>query len=211
MYMARASAADGIAPADLLITDRLRTRLARTSDVRGELNAFREVSSAACRDPDRAVQRFLDMAVGLCPSAGSAGLCELQVEDGETIFRWTHLAGEFAPYVGGVTPRHVSPCGLCLDRGHTILVSRPARVFPYFNDAHVPIVEALIVPLGPAEDPIGTVWVASHREVVRGFDRTDAQIMEHLADLLQLTLRLQRLQRAAALAPLTPAAQGPHA
>lgn len=83
----------------------------------------------------------------------------------------------------------------------------PARARLQLFQRRPPIIEGLIVPLGGAEDPpIGTLWITSHHEVVRGFDRTDAQIMEHLADLLQLTLRLQRLQRALAPAPLTSAA-----
>jgi hypothetical protein len=69
---------------------------------------------------------------------------------GETLFRWTALAGEFGPYVGGTTPRHFSPCGLCLDRNTAILISRPARLFEYFNEASAPIVEGLIVPLRDA-------------------------------------------------------------
>ena len=66
---------------------------------------------------------------------------------GEPVFRWDALAGAFAPYVGGTTPRRFSPCGLCLDRDATILVSRPARVFRYFEAAEPEIVEGLIVPV----------------------------------------------------------------
>src|SRR5690349_3924489 len=73
-------------------------------------------------------------------------------QHGQTLFRWTALAGEFAPYLGGTTPRHLSPCGLCLDRDTAILVSRPARVFEYFNDASAPIIEdwscRFIMPMG---------------------------------------------------------------
>ena len=191
------SSAAAIAPAELLVTQRLRTRLARTGDLRAELDAFRELSALMVRDPESAVQRFLELAIELCPAAGSAGLSELERGDGgEEIFRWTALAGEFAPYVGGTTPRDFSPCGLCLSRGTTILVERPARVFAYFDEAHVPIVEGLIVPLYDADGtPLGTLWVTSHAEDVRGFDSTDARVMEHLAAQLLLSMKLRRLGR----------------
>lgn len=181
--------------AALLATERLHSRLARAGDLRAELDAFRELSNLAATDPGQAIQRFLELAIELCPSAGSAGLSELELDEhGELLFRWTALAGEFAPYVGGTTPRHFSPCGLCLDFGRTILLERPARLFTYFDDAHVPIVEGLVVPLG-GTNPVGTIWVASHTEDVRGFDQTDAQVMEHLAAQLLLTLKLQRLEQ----------------
>lgn len=182
-------------PTELLVTERLYSRLARASDLRAELEAFRELAILGAADPDKAVQRFLELAIHLCPAAGSAGLSELEVDDkGDGLFRWTALAGEFAPYVGGGTPRDFSPCGLCLDRGRTILVERPDRVFTYLAEAHVPIVEGLIVPLGKPSH-VGTIWIASHSDQVRGFDRTDAQVMEHLAAQLFMTLNLRRLRR----------------
>jgi two-component sensor histidine kinase len=112
--------------------------------------------------------------------------------DGTAQFRWTALAGEFASYVGGTTPRHHSPCGLCLDEGATILVARPARAFEYFNTAHVPIIEGLIVPLyDTGRQPLGTLWIVSHEEG-RGFDATDARVMEQLAVQLVLALKCQK-------------------
>ena len=191
------SAAAAISPAELLVTHRLQTRLARAGDLRAELDAFRELSVLTTQDPRGAVQRFLELAIELCPAAGSAGLSELeQNEQGEPVFRWTALAGEFAPYVGGTTPRDFSPCGLCLSHGSTILVERPARVFTYFDAAHVPIVEGLIVPLYEADGTaIGTLWVTSHSEDVRGFDSSDARVMEHLAAQLLLSMKLQRFSR----------------
>jgi GAF domain-containing protein len=189
------SRVDRLDAAGLLVTERLHSRMARASDLRAELDAFRELASLASTDAEKAIQRFLELAVHLCPSAGSAGLSEIQSdEDGQPIFRWTAMAGEYAPYVGGKTPRDFSPCGLCLDRGRTILVDRPARVFTYLADAHRPIVEGLIVPLG-MPNPLGTIWIVSHSDEVRGFDRTDAQVVESLAAQLFLTLDLQRMRR----------------
>ena len=179
-------------PPDVLIMEQLRTRPARDPDLSQEVRAFHELSSLIMRSPDQAIQHFLNCALELC-QAGSAGVSLLEMHEDDTAqFRWTALAGEFASYVGGTTPRHHSPCGLCLDEGATILVSRPARAFDYFNTAHVPIIEGLIVPLyDTGRQPLGTLWIVLHEEG-RGFDATDARVMEQLAVQLVLAFKWQK-------------------
>ena len=180
-------------PDDLLVTHQLYQRPARAADLSTELDAYRELSAIMATDPPLAIRRFLDLALELCPAAGSAGLSELaENSDEEQTFQWTALSGAFAPFEGGSTPRLFSPCGLCLDNHHTILVERPARVFTYFNDAEPEIVEGLIVPLyDTGKRPLGTLWVASHDPQSR-FDPTDARIMEQLAVQLVLAIKLRR-------------------
>jgi two-component sensor histidine kinase len=186
------SSPPSIRPDDIVITHRLYRRKARAADLVAELRAFHELSALLSVDPNLAIQRFLDLAVELCPGAGSAGLSELVVELGGELFRWTAMSGAFAEYVGGTTPRDFSPCGLCLDRNQTILVDRPARLFTYFNDAKPDIFEGLIVPLlDTGKRPIGTLWVASHTDSVR-FDPTDARVLEQLAVQLVLAIKLRR-------------------
>ncbi|HEY8593357.1 MAG TPA: histidine kinase dimerization/phosphoacceptor domain -containing protein [Sphingomicrobium sp.] len=182
-----------IAAEDLLITDQLYRRSPRAADLETELAAYRELSSLMAVEPVEAIQRFLDLALELCPAAGSAGLSELPLDGAsDAVFTWTAMSGAFAPYVGGTTPRDFSPCGLCLDHHHTILVERPGRVFTYFNDAEPEIIEGLIVPLyDTGKRPIGTLWVTSH-EYGRPFDATDARVMEQLAVQLVLAIKLRR-------------------
>jgi two-component sensor histidine kinase len=179
-------------PEDLLTTHNLYRRRARPAPLESELKAYHELSVIMASDPVAAIARFLELALELCPAAGSAGLSELVEEDGEGIFLWTAMAGAFAPYVGGKTPRDFSPCGLCLDNHHTILVDRPGRVFTYFNDASPAISEGLIVPLyDTGKRAIGTLWVTSHTAGAK-FDPTDARIMEQLAIQLVLAIKLRR-------------------
>ena len=180
-------------PEDLLVTPRLFQRPARAPDLNVELDAYRELSALMTVDPVAAIQRFLDLSLELCPAAGSAGLSEISEDsEGTPIFRWTAMSGAFADYVGGSTPRNFSPCGLCLDQHHTILVDRPARLFTYFEDAEPEIVEGLIVPLyDTGKRPLGTLWVTSHEDGA-GFDATDARIMEQLAIQLVLAIKLRR-------------------
>ena len=178
-----------IAPRDLLDTDALRQRPTRSNSRIAQIRAFHDLSKLIMTSPDAAVQRFLELAVELC-DAGSAGWSRLGHNDtGEEIFWWDALAGEFSPFVGGTTPRNFSPCGLCLDAGKTVLVSRPARVFTYFDDVDVPIAEALIVPVyGANGAPLGTIWVVHHTDAK--FDANDARVMEELAVQLELALKI---------------------
>ena len=189
--------ADGLAPEDVLAAEEMLARPRKAADLAAEVAAFRELSALMAVDPARVVQRFLELALALC-GAGSSGLSVL-AEDGrgEPVFRWDALAGAFAPYVGGTTPRRFSPCGLCLDRDATILVSRPARVFRYFEAAEPEIVEGLVVPVRgiDAAPPLGTLWVVHHDRRGR-FDAEDARVMEELA--VQMTLALGLLRDAAA-------------
>jgi two-component sensor histidine kinase len=176
---------------ELLITHELYRRRARPAPLEAEVQAYYELSALMASDPVAAIQRFLELALELCPAAASAGLSELTEQDGEPVFRWTAMAGAFAPYVGGTTPRDFSPCGLCLDNHHTVLVDRPYRVFTYFNDANPPITEGLVVPLyDTGKRPIGTLWVTSH--TAAKFDPTDARVMEQLAVQLVLAIKLRR-------------------
>ena len=180
-------------PEDLLITPELYGRRARPADLERELAAHRELSELMTVDPMLAIQRFLDLALELCPAAGSAGLSELQDDPSQgSLFAWTAMSGALAGHVGGTTPRDFSPCGLCLDHHHTILVERPARVFTYFREAAPEIVEGLIVPLyDTGKRPLGTLWVVSHDRQAH-FDPTDARVMEQLAVQLVLALKLRK-------------------
>lgn len=182
-------------PEMLLATHRLYRRKPRSADLDAELAAHRELSSLMSFDAQQAIQRFLDLAVELCPAAGTAGLSELLSGGDAEYFEWTVMSGALADYVGGTTPRNFSPCGLCLDRHHTILVDRPARVFTYLLDANPQICEGLIVPLyDTGKQPFGTLWVSSHDPLAR-FDPTDARIIEQLAVQLVLAIKLRRKAR----------------
>jgi two-component sensor histidine kinase len=71
-------------------------------------------------------------------------------------------------------------------------VARPARVFDYFNQAHIAIVEGLVVPLyDTGRVPLGTIWIVSHDED-RRFDGNDVRVLEQLAIQLVLALKVQQ-------------------
>jgi hypothetical protein len=58
--------------------------------------------------------RCRNSSLELC-GAQSAGISLLEEENGQPIFRWYGVAGEYAPHLWGTTPREFSPCGTVLD------------------------------------------------------------------------------------------------
>ena len=112
----------------------------------------------------------------------------------DTVVHWAAISGALASHEGTDTPRDSSPCGLCLDAGTTIRVSRPQRAFASLRDTQPAIVEDLIVPLyDNASKPLGTLWIA-HHDRKSHFSSDDARIAEQLA--AQSVLALNLLERA---------------
>src|SRR3984893_14470798 len=167
----------------------LHRRPPRQRDLAREVAAINDLARGMVRRPDALQRRFVELALDL-GRAGSAGISMLEEEEhGASLFRCTALAGEFAPFIGGTSPRHFSPCGLCIDQDKAILVSRPARVFEYFNEASAPIIEGLVVPLRDAEGrPVGTMIVAHDEE--RQFDATDVAILQQISSFFALATRM---------------------
>jgi two-component sensor histidine kinase len=174
----------------VLITEELRRRPARRPDHAAELQAMNELALALvdCDDPEALYRKFAEIALNLC-RAGSAGVSLLEVAESGAVFRWVALAGRFALYVGGQTPRHFSPCGLCIDDGGTILLALPGRLFPYLDEVEPPILEGLIVPLFATEGvPLGTIWIVMH-DRSRQLDAEDARVLEGLGRFLGIAAR----------------------
>jgi two-component sensor histidine kinase len=176
---------------ELLITGDLSTRPIEPPDLQAEVAAFHELSTLLAIDPEQALQRFTDLALTLC-HADSAGVSLLSKDDsGEPIFRWAALAGALARYPDSLMPRDLSPSGLCLDQGTTVLVTQPGRLFTSLSNYDVPVTEALVVPLyDTGRAPLGTLWIVSHDEP--RFHANHARIMEQLAVQLVLALKLMQ-------------------
>jgi two-component sensor histidine kinase len=164
-------------------------------DLRLEAAAWRQLAGALAADPSTALSCALDMALAFC-HAGTAGLSLLKTDAANgTIVRWELVHGALAPYEGLDTPVGSSPCGLCLDAGATILVSRPAKAFAWLEDTRPSILEELIAPLRDSQGGVeGTLWIAHHDRRSR-CSADDVRIMEQLAQQIVLTLRLQEHAR----------------
>ena len=160
-------------------------------DLRLESAAWSQLSRALADDPSEALSCAVDVARNLC-HAGTAGL-SLFKPDGANlpVVRWELVRGELACYEGLDTPVSRSPCGLCLDAGATILVSRPAQAFAWLEDTQPSILEELIAPLQDGSgDVAGTLWIA-HHDARSHCSADDVRILEQLASQIVLALRLQ--------------------
>jgi two-component sensor histidine kinase len=159
-------------------------------NLRLEAAAWRQLSRALAADPRAALSCALDIARILC-HAGSAGLSLFKPDRAHHMMvRWELVRGRLADYEGRNTPLGSSPCGLCLDAGATILVSRPERAFAWLGEAPPSIHEELIAPLQASSGSVeGTLWIAHHDGSRCSAD--DVRIMEQLAQHIVLALRLQ--------------------
>lgn len=182
------SSVHNLVPADLVVTERLYARPARAPDLQAEAAAFHELSSLLLTDPQRAVARYVGLALELC-RAGSAGLSLLRDREGDSYFSLEVVAGALSSLTGSRMPRDFSPCGMALEHGQPILLYRPARLFDELAGARPEIFEAFVVPLYDAgQVPLGALWVLAHQEEP-AFDAEDARIMQQLSVQLVLALK----------------------
>lgn len=147
---------------------------------------FSRIRSALAQSPEVALNELVQIAVTHC-HADSAGISlEEQDSTGDLRFRWIAVAGSFAQYLGGTTPRFYSPCGTCIDRG----VPQRYQVWePYYNFLGViaqPIRDGLLIPWHGAERQ-GTLWVVSH-ESNDAFSSSDFELMRKLADFVSANI-----------------------
>jgi two-component sensor histidine kinase len=159
-------------------------------NLRLEAAAWGQLSRTLADDPIAALSCALDIARTLC-HAGTAGLSLFKPDRAHNMtVRWARVRGGLAAHEGRDTPLGSSPCGLCLDAGATIIVSRPERAFAWLEQARPSIREELIAPLHASSGLVeGTVWIAHHDGARCSAD--DVRIMEQLAQQIVLALRLQ--------------------
>ena len=180
--------------ATILITEELSRRPAREPELAAENAAFQKLVRLMATQPTELLPVLLQCAVDLC-HADTAGLSlPSRNELGDDIFRWEEMAGAFVAYHGGTTPRNFSQCGVTLDFNTPQLFDRPGRLFTYFNQLPVPVVEGLVVPLRSRDSALGTIWIITHHEH-RHFDAEDARVMTRLADFTGAALQILQTAR----------------
>jgi hypothetical protein len=170
----------------------IEARSVRTNPARAEANPEREslglrrIAENAGDEPYAVLQGLLTAALELCgggaqTSTAGVSLLEPTPEGGQQ-FRWVALAGCLTAHVGGTTPRHFSPCGVCLDRNGPVLFARPELKYTYFQAAGLEFTEGLVVPFTSSFHPVplGTIWVISHPPVRHRFDAEDVRLMKSL-------------------------------
>lgn len=154
------------------------------------VDSLRRLARVFAENPTPILQELVDIAVETC-GADSAGI-SLE-EPGEQQFRWIAVAGSFAPFLQGTTPRFFSPCGTTLDRG----VAQHYRVTqPYYDFLGITareITDGILIPWS-AENLRGTIWCVSHRSRT-AFDAEDYRMLQSLADFAAIAIRQQVQQR----------------
>lgn len=174
----------------VVITPQLQQRPSRRVDAQQENAAFRELARHLADDPDKLLQKLVEIALNLC-AADTVGISvEEMDENGDRVFRWVAIAGALKDLIGGTTPRDFSPCGVCVDQNQPLLMERLDRAYPYFGEAPLPFVEALLLPWEVRGDPVGTLWIVAHNEQ-RKFDREDVRVMGGLATFASGAIRLK--------------------
>lgn len=172
----------GVKIHDLLDSREFMSRRPREAEPDREARALERLRTRLQEDPDAVLQELVQIAVDFC-QAESAGISLEEVSaKGEPQFRWIAVAGSFACYLHGTTPRFYSPCGTCLDRG----VPQHYQVTnPYYNFLGVkakPILDGILIPWR-SEKLQGTIWLVSHR-ARDAFDKSDYEFLRTIADFV---------------------------
>lgn len=176
-----------------LLSDRgFSRRKPRPRDPRGELKALRQLAYALATGRDSVIQELVDAAVSYC-GADSAGISLLETTpSGEQRFRWISVAGSFAKYLHGTTPRNYSPCGTTLDRNVPQLYRVTQPYYKFLGVQAEDITDGMLVPWG-YEGVRGTLWaVAHHRRYA--FCMKDYRLLSSLAEFAALAVRHIYLQ-----------------
>jgi hypothetical protein len=182
--------------ADVIITSDLQSRPSRETDLQLENTAFRELADHLAADPEKFLERLVELA-RILSDAGTVGISVEQTnEKGERIFLWVAMAGELKHMLGGTTPRNFSPCGICVDQKTPLLMDRLDRFYPYFREAPLPFIEALLIPWEINGGASGTLWAVTHNDK-RKFDREDVRLLGCLAAFACGAIRLQQTLAAA--------------
>ena len=151
----------------------LSERPSRPADYAAENRVMAALARKMAISPDGILHELANTALTLC-RAHSAGLSLLEDFDQRRNFHWRAIAGQWAPHLGGGTPRNFGPCGVVLDRNVPLLFSHPEIDFPYFGEVQPLLEDALLIPFHVKGEAVGTIWVVSHLEEHR-FDAEDLQ------------------------------------
>jgi two-component sensor histidine kinase len=163
----------------MLSVAELNRRPSRPPDYEAENRALLALAESMALSPEGVLQKFADAALVLC-RAHSAGFSLLEDADQKRNFHWRAIVGQWAPHVGGGTPRDFGPCGTVLDNNTAMLCCRPERDFPYLGEVSPLLDEGLLIPFHVDGEAVGTIWVISHDES-RRFDAEDLRVMTNLA------------------------------
>lgn len=170
----------------------LRQRAHPDDDHRTE--ALSRLAQVFAEKPEVVLQELVEIAVRFC-GADSAGISlEEEVdENGEQHFRWIAIAGSFAQYLNGTTPRFFSPCGTCLNTGRPQLYRVTKPYYDFLGVTAEDITDGMLIPWA-CENMRGTIWAVAHHSQ-QAFDLEDYKLLKSLADFASIAIRHQHQQQ----------------
>ena len=166
---------------DILLTDELASRIDGTELGERESQALLGMAKEIAVEPHMAFQRLAEAALAMT-DADAAGVSVVDQVDGEEVFRWRGVAGDFKDYLGHTMPRWASPCGDVLRTGSTMLMLDPGRHYASMAAFGQQLGEVLLVPFRREGTAVGTVW-AICQPGGKQFRSEDARILQSLSDL----------------------------
>jgi two-component sensor histidine kinase len=178
---------------DVFITAELDRRVPGDVDSLREKIALQELAAIMADDPARVLPKFVTLAMEMAEGV-SAGLSLYEEHPAPGIFRWHHLQGTLAQFVGATTPRNHSPCGVVLDLDAPVLTAHSERAYDWIADHNLSLPEVLLVPLHiGSKEPMGTLWIVSDED--GHFHREHARVATELASFVAIALRMVRTEK----------------
>jgi PAS domain S-box-containing protein len=160
----------------ILLTEELHHRPSRSPQYEKENRALVALAGALADSPRTILQTLAETILEVTES-DSSGVSLLSPEGKR--FCWAALAGKWAPYVRGGTPRDFGPCGDVLDRNMPLLMEHWERRYTYFSLMSPPANEGLLVPFYVEGKAVGCIWAVMHDDRHK-FDAEDERLLTSL-------------------------------
>ena len=177
---------------DLLLDPQFTTRDRGPRPPAHSIEAVSRLAQAFAENPNLVLNELVEIAVTFC-GADSAGISLEETIDGEKRFRWVAIAGSFAQYVNGTTPRFFSPCGTCLDTGRAQLYRVTKPYYDFLGVTADEISDGMLIPW-TSDKLRGTIWAVAHHSS-EAFDMEDYLLLSTLASFAAIALRHEKQQR----------------
>jgi hypothetical protein len=155
--------------------------------------AFQRLAQLIGSDSRSILQELVEIAVEFTEADSSGISLEEPSANGEQSFRWIAIAGTFAEYVNGTTPRFFSPCGTTLEKNRPQLYRVTQAYYDVLGVKAQPILDGILIPW-EIEGTRGTIWAVSHK-APRVFDFCDYELLDSVADFVAIAMRQQKQLR----------------
>lgn len=178
---------------DLLLDPQFPHRQRTPRRATDYVEAVSRLAHVFVENPEQVLGELVEIAVRFC-GADSAGISlEEENPGGERRFRWVAIAGSFAQYLNGTTPRFFSPCGTCLDSQRPQLYRVTKPWYDFMGVTADDITDGMLIPWSSGELR-GTIWAVAHHSR-EAFDMEDYRLLNTLASFAAMALRHQRQQQ----------------